>query len=127
MLRQRHFHNLSRLNGQPVTMEVDTGAAVSLIFEKNWKEVLSGTPLRKSYLILRTYTAEQMPVVGECQVVVQYDDQQKTLPLYVVRDMDQTSWVVHEWLRSIQLNWKSIGQVTVDTGPMMEQVRWKYS
>ena len=66
------------INGKPVTMEVNTGAAVSLISEKNWKEVLSGTPLKKSSLMLRTYTAEQMPVVGECQVVFQCSDQQKT-------------------------------------------------
>ena len=100
------------INGRPVTMEVDTGAAVSLMSEKNWKDVLSGTPLKKSSLILQTYTAEQMPVVGECQVAVQYGDQQKMLTLYVVKGHGP-SLLGREWLRSIQLDWKSIGQVTV--------------
>ena len=34
-------------NVRPVTKEVDTGAAVSLILGKNWKDILSGTPLKK--------------------------------------------------------------------------------
>ena len=57
--------------------------------------------------------------------VVQCGDQQKKLLLYVVKGHGP-SLLGREWLRSIQLNWMSIGQVTVDTGPTMEQVLWKY-
>ena len=103
-------------------MEVDTGAAVSLMSEKNWKDVLSGTPLKKSSLIPRTNTAEQMPVVGECQVAVQYGDWQKMLTLYVVKGHGP-SILCREWLCSIQLDWKSIGQVTVTK---IEQLQQKY-
>ena len=47
-------------------------------------------------------------------MAVQYGDQQKMLTLYVVKGHGP-SLLGHDWLCSIQLDWKSIGQVTMDT------------
>eukprot|EP00731_Ephydatia_muelleri_P019911 Em0012g736a len=101
------------INGRPVTMEVDTGATVSLISEKNWKDILSGTPLKMSSLILQTYTAKQKW------------ENVEWLPSMVTsrKKGHGPSLLDHEWLRSIQL---SIGQVTVDTSTKIEQLLQKY-
>ena len=60
------------INGKQLTMEVDTGAAVSVISEETRKSLLSDLPLRKSNAILRTYTGEQMQVMGELHTKVEY-------------------------------------------------------
>ena len=66
-----------QLDGKPVTMEVDTGAAVSLISEWTLKQVLPKAAIHNTTVVLRTYTSERIPVRGELQVMVQYSNQKK--------------------------------------------------
>ena len=53
------------INGKKVNMEVDTGAAVMLISEKLRDTVFPKATLQRLSLILKTYTGETMPVLGE--------------------------------------------------------------
>ena len=46
------------LDGQPVEMELDTGATRSLMSERDFKRLFREKPLRESNLVLRTYTDE---------------------------------------------------------------------
>ena len=46
------------VNGKQLTMEVDTGAALSIILESMWKALLSDVKLRPSNIVLTTYTEE---------------------------------------------------------------------
>ena len=48
------------INGMPVEMEVDTGAAVSLMSESQQKALFPSVPLRNSSLTLKNYTGENM-------------------------------------------------------------------
>ena len=52
------------VNGQPITMEIDTGAAVSIISKETWEKRLSEMTLNKATLRLCTYTAEKLIVLG---------------------------------------------------------------
>ena len=70
--------------GKKVAMEIDTGAAVSLISHKTQKTIFPNTPLSKPTLTLRTYTAEPIAVVGQMQVTVKYNEYVGTHELYVV-------------------------------------------
>ena len=88
-------------------MEVDTGAAVSLISYKRLKQVLPRIKIRKTTVVLRTYTSEVIPVRGEVQVNVTYGEQKK-LTLYVTKQ-EGPSLLGREWLTSIRLDWKTIG------------------
>ena len=63
------------LNGKPITMEVDTGTAVSLISERTHKALFPETKPKKSSIVLKTYTDERMPVIGESSVEVCYGKQ----------------------------------------------------
>ena len=46
-----------QLNGQHLTMELDTGAAMSLISEETQQKEFPDVVLRPSSVVLKTYTA----------------------------------------------------------------------
>ena len=74
-------------------MEVDTGTEVSLISEDTCESLFSLTQPAQSSIILKTYTGEVMPVVGELQVNVQYGEQTKRLRLIILLlALDPVSW-----------------------------------
>lgn len=63
------------LQGAPLTMEIDTGAALSLIskatYSQLWPEQEAPT-LEKTLIRLRTYTGEELKLVGKVVVKVCY-------------------------------------------------------
>ena len=61
-------------------MEVDTGASVSLISERTWRNLWkNGTPkLNPAKVILRSYSGESIKVLEEMDITVQYQDQKKS-------------------------------------------------
>ena len=54
-----------QIEGKPLLMEVDTGAALSLISGEVKQKLFPGIPLLESQILLRTYTGESMGVLGE--------------------------------------------------------------
>ena len=105
-----------RVNGKPLSMEVDIGAAVSLILYRKLKQVLLRIKVNKTSVVLRTYTSEIIPVRGEVQVNVAYGEQKKKLTLYVTKQ-DGPCLLGRERLTNIRLDWKTIGLslATLDT------------
>ena len=73
-----------KINDQSRTMEVGMGAAVSIISNSTRKKLFPHLKLQLSKLILKTYTDEQMQLVGQLNVYVQYGQQRKPLELVVV-------------------------------------------
>ena len=96
------------VNGVQLPMEVDTGAAVSVISSTTRDKFFPKCSLRSTMAVLTTYTGEQMPLAGKITVEVSYGDQGGHLPLYVV-DRDGPSLMGRDWLRQVRLDWKSIG------------------
>ena len=76
--RSRTYQADFIVNKKPLRMEIDTGAAVSIISENQQKELFPDTILHTSRMELKTYTGERMAVMGECDVQVQYQQQSKT-------------------------------------------------
>ena len=75
-----------KLMGTPVQFELDTGAAVTVISETEFIQLLSNFQLQKSTMKLKTYTGESMKIVGAAEVEVSYLNQkQKMLSLVVVQ------------------------------------------
>ena len=56
------------VEGIELPTTVDTGAEVSLIAEETRKKVLPDVPLQDMNIVLRTYTEQKMPVLGEIVV-----------------------------------------------------------
>ena len=108
------------LDGKPCEFEVDTGAAVSILTDKQVSRVLPGAQLKKTNVSLRTYTSQKIPVKGKLDVEVQYGQQRKSLTCYVVTG-DGPCLMGRDWLKHIRLNWKEIGVTTLETS----QTRFK--
>ena len=85
------------INGKILSMEVDTGAAVSIISQTTWQKLFSKVPIKPASLRLRTYTGEPMKVEGEMITQVKYGSQLKELGLIVVQG-DGPSLFGHNWL-----------------------------
>ena len=58
------------VNQKKLLMEVDTGAAVSVVSMDTYKRLFPNTSLSVSTLCLKTYTGEPMPVAGELDVEI---------------------------------------------------------
>ena len=93
----------AKLDGHSVQMELDTGAARSLISKETWK--LIGKPeLKAAAFGLRTYTGQLINMLGQAAVTVEIDGSKKRL-LVVVVDGDGPSLLGRDWLQEIRLNW----------------------
>ena len=96
-----------QLNGKVLDMEVDTGAALSVISESTRREVFPNDTLLPSNLILKTYTDERMEVTGTLNMRVTYGSQKKKLVLVVVAG-DGPSLLGRNWLKYLRLDWSNI-------------------
>ena len=95
------------LNNRNIVMELDTGAAMSLISETTKKELFPTVNLRHSEVVLKTYTSEKITVLGEMDVDVKYEDQENTLTLLVIKGPGP-SLIGRNWMSHIQFNWSVI-------------------
>ena len=93
-------------------MELDTGAAVSIISDATRKALFPTAKLQHSSVNLRTYTGEPIQVAGELLVKVQHGQQEaKQLPLIVVQGKGP-SLLGRNWLQYVRLDWEVIKKVT---------------
>jgi len=94
-----------RANGVPMTMELDTGAVVSVIGENTYLSTWphDPPPLQPSTIELHTYSGEELKVLGSITVTVDYQGQQEELPLLVVKGSG-ASLMGRNWLQKIRLD-----------------------
>ena len=64
-------------NDKPWCRELDTGAAVTNMPEREFKQLFPETQLRQC----KTYTGDRLPVVGEVTALVQHNHQTRDLVL----------------------------------------------
>ena len=101
------------VSGQPLTMEVDTGAGVSIASESVLASLPPSVKLQKTSVVLRTYTGEQIPVKGSICVDVVYGQQHhKNLKLLVVQGSGP-SLMGRDWLKVVKLDWRTNGRVAL--------------
>ena len=99
------------VNGIPLSMELDTGASVSLISTNVWQSKLKRMPLESTSIVLKTYTGEKLELEGQAMVQVKYHDQEAKLPLLVIKGTGP-SLLGRNWLQAIRLNWGEIKHVS---------------
>ena len=101
------------LNGQPVQMELDTGASVSVCSYTRFKELWpSGDRLlRPTGMLLRTFSGERLVVKGEVMIDVSFRGSSYRLPLVVLEGTGPLLFG-RNWLHQIRLNWQSICSVS---------------
>ena len=97
------------VEGHKLTMEIDTGAAVSIVSEDsvNNSPFLKCLPLQQTDVRLHTYTGQPVSVLGQLLVKVQHDEAQETIPLQVVKG-GGTTLLGRDWLQKFRLHWENI-------------------
>ncbi len=100
------------INGKKVLMELDTGAAVSVISTQTKAQMFPQSSLMHWILTLTTYTGELLEVGGQILAEVKHGRQAKQLPLYVVKG-NGPSLMGRNWLQQIKLNWQSLNMDSV--------------
>ena len=98
------------VQGKIIPMELDTGAAMSLLSEETYQKFFSGISLQQSTVKLKSYSGEDIPVLGQMDVLVKYNQQEENLPLLVVKGSG-CSLFGRNWFSRISLNWGEIHQV----------------
>lgn len=115
-----------RVNDVNLLMEVNTGAPLSTISQKQKEQLFPSAPLHMSGVALRTYSSEQLTVVGEMSAHMHYGTQVQDLPLLVVEG-DGPTLLGRNWLEKIHLNWMQIAYHSASNlGPSLEEVQSKY-
>ena len=92
------------IGDQELPMEVDTGASLSIISEQTYHSLIKAPALLPTQARLRTYTGEPLPVLGLITVLVHHNNQQKILPLLVVKG-GGPSLLGRDWLQHLHLDW----------------------
>ena len=97
------------MNGKPVRMEVDTGAAVTVMNSSSYGRVKTpgAVELQRSDMKLKTYTGEVISPEGVGQVDVKYQDQQLALPITVVQG-NVPNLMGRDWLGVLKLKWDEL-------------------
>ena len=96
------------INDVPLRMEVDTGASRTLVSEATYRKFWKRPPkLLTTHTRLRTYSGEQLVVLGTLRVTVKYEAQQVVRSLLVVKGAGP-SLFGRDWLEVIKLNWRSL-------------------
>ena len=94
------------INQVPLKMELDTGAAVSVITQRTYQKIAQQNhfqPLQHSDLKLKSYSGETIPVLGQVPVVVKHRQQECELFVHVV-DGEGPDLMGRDWLRDLKVN-----------------------
>ena len=70
---------------KPITFEVDTGAAVTVISQEVCRKTFPNLKLQSCFVLLKPYTGSQVQIQGEPQVDMSYGEQRGKFTLYVVK------------------------------------------
>lgn len=105
-----------QVEGKPLIMQIDTGAAVTIVPESVYDSVFPHVKCGPAKMSLRTYTGEHLQLKGQCDVAVVYKGQSMTLPVVIVKDNGRRLPVLlgRNWLQRLRLDWHEIGQVTTE-------------
>ncbi|XP_064462824.1 uncharacterized protein K02A2.6-like [Ornithodoros turicata] len=89
----------------PLRLEIDTGAAVSVLPLELYNEKFSHLPKQESRVVLKSFTGEKVRPIGEVQV--EQGTEEYSLNFQVI-DFDGPPLLGRDWLEVIKVDWKSI-------------------
>ena len=90
-----------------VTMQLDTGASLSLVSETTFREHWLQRTLSFSEVRLSSYSGVSIPVLCSVDVKITYNCQSFTVPLIVVKGSGITLMRCN-WLQIFKLDWQEI-------------------
>jgi len=98
-----------RIEDVDFQMEVDTGAASSIMSYTDCERYFKYLALRPVSKSFHAYTSTPLDIAGQVLVDVEYNDQQMALPLLIVRAEEYAPPLLgREWMTKIRLDWKNL-------------------
>ncbi|KAL5486601.1 hypothetical protein EMCRGX_G019103 [Ephydatia muelleri] len=100
------FRVTLQVNGVNLPMEIDTGAAVSILSEATYKSTWSASsrpPMAYSNIVLRTYSGHKLHVLGKVGVNVSFQGKTAKLDLIVVSNEGPTL-LGRDWLAALDMD-----------------------
>ena len=97
------------IEGVMVSMQLDTGASLSIMAETTFKEFWPQRSLSSSQVRLCSYSGEAIHALGAVDVNVTYKGQSHKVPLIVVKGSGLTL-MGRNWLQLFKLDWQEIFQ-----------------
>ena len=96
------------MDSVPISMELDTGASLSIMSAETFRHHWPKRTLQPTTRKLRTYTGEMLDIAGTVQVNVQHGANGAVdLPLMIV-EMDGPTLLGRNWLSSLKLDWSEL-------------------
>ena len=99
------------INKQPVGMQIDTGAAVSIMSEATYQQLWpqeNGPPIETTTATqLSTYSGDMLETLGTITCDIEYQLQKCQLPLIIVKHPGPTL-LGRNWLYHIRIDWPQI-------------------
>jgi len=90
-------------------MEVDTGAAASILSYADYERYFKNLALRPVERSFHAYAGTPPDIAGQILVDVEHNDQHATLPLLVVRaDRYTPPLLGRSWMIKIRLDWRNL-------------------
>ena len=90
-------------------MEVDTGAAASIMSYTDYERYFNYLALRPVNKSFHAYTGTPLDIAGQVLVDVGHNDQQMTVPLLMVRAEKYAPPLLgRAWMTKIRLDWKNL-------------------
>lgn len=102
-----------RVNEKRLKMEIDTGAAVSVISENLYKRRFKKEKLMPSNCVLRTYSKQSLRLMGRISVKVKCNGNKRMLPLLVVKG-NGPALLGRDWIEQLKLDWSLVNRVAPD-------------
>lgn len=102
-----------RVNEKRLKMEIDTGAAVSVISENLYKRRFKKEKLMPSNCVLRTYSKQSLRLMGSIFVKVKCNGNARILPLLVVKG-NGPALLGRDWIEQLKLDWSLVNRITPD-------------
>ena len=111
--RAEPIHVTMTMDEAEVTMEVDTGASISVMSEHTFRDTWKGNgpQLQTSTVRVKTYSGEALEVLGSIVVDVLYEGQRESLQLQIVAG-DGPTLLGRDWLLKLRLNWPAICHIS---------------
>ncbi|KAI9555472.1 hypothetical protein GHT06_017987 [Daphnia sinensis] len=106
---KRKFHLDMKINGQPVTMTIDSGCHISMISQLVWntlgQPILEPVPTTDSWI---TASGAKIAIMGKFICKVKYAGKTFQLPLFVCGQPNVTSLLGRSWFPALHLDWNQI-------------------
>jgi len=99
------------VNDIPVNFQLDTGAGVSVMNHTQFESTFSDIQLKKSEIVLKSYSSNRIPVVGEVEVSAAINGSTCKLTLVVVEG-NGPPLLGRTWLKRLNIPWTTMFQIS---------------